>query len=86
MPEPDGSPPSELTGDPCFDAINLLYFYLDQELTETHRVTITAHLESCPDCFATYEFHTELRTVVRRRSITRVPDELRDRIAREIGN
>lgn len=79
------APAAALTGDPCFDAVNLLYYYLDHELTETHRVTITAHIESCHGCLKTYEFHTELKTVVRRRSVTRVPEELRQRIAREIG-
>ncbi len=79
------APVAGLTDDPCFDAVNMLNYYLDQELTETLRLTITRHIESCHGCLKTYEFHTELRTVVRRRSVTRVPAELRERIARELG-
>ncbi len=78
-------PVAELSDDPCFDAINMLNYYLDQELTETIRATITRHIESCHGCLKTYEFHTELRVVVQRRTVTRVPDDLRARIAREIG-
>lgn len=80
------APVAELTDDPCFDAVNMLNYYLDQELTETIRATITRHIESCHGCLKTYEFHAELRIVVQRRSVTRVPDSLRARIAREIGH
>ncbi len=75
----------QLSGDPCFDALNLLYHYLDGELTELHRVTISGHIEFCGSCLSAYDFHAELRTVVRTRSVNRVPDELRSRIARELG-
>ena len=75
----------ELTGDPCFDAVNVLFHYLDGELTEARRTTISTHIEVCGSCLSTYSFQTELRTVVRTRSITKVPDALRARIANELG-
>jgi mycothiol system anti-sigma-R factor len=79
MPEP------RLGGDPCLDALNLLYHYLDNELTEEIRITITTHMQCCDSCLSRYEFHTELHAVLRRRSVQQVPESLRDKIAKELG-
>lgn len=79
------APEPRLGGDPCLDALNLLYHYLDNELTEEIRITITTHMQGCGSCLQRYEFHTELHAVLRRRSVQHVPESLRDKIAKELG-
>jgi mycothiol system anti-sigma-R factor len=48
----------------CNETLRELEAFLDSELsTETH-VAIRAHLEDCPDCLQTFDFHAELKIVV----------------------
>ena len=48
----------------CNDALRELERFLDKELSENARETIHSHLEGCPDCLQTFDFHAELRTVI----------------------
>ena len=73
--------PSRLT-DPCEDALQVLYHFLDGELTDDRRAAIKAHLDSCTTCLGAFDFEVELRQVIICRVQDRVPDELRLRIAR----
>lgn len=68
--------------DPCEEALQALYHFLDGELTEQRRGLIAHHLEQCTTCLGAYDFEVELRQVIVSRVRDRVPDALRLRIAR----
>jgi len=68
-------------GDHCIEAVELLYHYLDGELTNDRRFLIQHHLDDCPPCFAAYDFEMELRIVVREKCRERVPESLVQRVA-----
>jgi len=68
-------------GSHCTEAAELLYHYIDGELTEERRMLISAHLDDCPPCLDAFDFEAELRVVVSERCRDRVPDELRQRVA-----
>ena len=65
----------------CFEAVHLLYHYLDGELTDDRRREIQAHLDDCLPCLEAYDFEAELRMVVARKCKDEVPETLRIRIA-----
>jgi mycothiol system anti-sigma-R factor len=67
--------------DPCEDALQVLYAFLDGELTDDRRESITAHLDTCTTCLGAFDFEVELRQVIICRVQDRVPDSLRLRIA-----
>ena len=64
----------------CIETIELLYEYLDGELTEHHRVVIRRHLEDCPPCLDAFDFEASLRNLVARRCRESVPESLRWRV------
>ena len=66
----------------CDDAVNLLYFYLDGELTDDRRTAITHHLDDCPHCFEAFDFEAELRIVIAQKCRDQVPEQLRIRVQR----
>jgi mycothiol system anti-sigma-R factor len=72
-------------GDDCREAVELLYHYIDGELTEERRVLISHHLDDCPPCMQAFDFELELRVVVSQRCRDRVPETLQGRIARAIA-
>jgi mycothiol system anti-sigma-R factor len=72
-------------GEDCREAVELLYHYIDGELTEQRRVLISHHLDDCPPCMKAFDFEAELRIVVSQRCRERVPDELQQRIAEAIA-
>jgi mycothiol system anti-sigma-R factor len=76
----DGPP-----NDPCTEALQELYTFLDGELTENKRTLISAHLDDCTTCLGAYDFEVELRRVIVSRVQERVPDHLRARIAQQLG-
>lgn len=49
----------------CNDTLRELQLFLDEELSESARHTITAHLGGCPDCLQAFDFHAELRNVIK---------------------
>ena len=65
----------------CIEAVELLYHYLDGELTDERRVQIQSHLDACPPCFEAYDFEAELRIVVRQKCRDHVPETLVMRVA-----
>jgi len=65
----------------CLEAVELLYHYLDGELTDERRVQIQSHLDACPPCFEAYDFEAELRIVVRQKCVDHVPESLMLRVA-----
>jgi len=68
-------------GSRCTEAAELLYSYMDGELTEERRVLIAAHLDACPPCLDAFDFEAELRVIISERCRERVPDHLRQRVA-----
>lgn len=64
----------------CEQALILLYQFIDGELTSERREWITGHLHGCTHCFSAFDFEAELRTVVRSRLQTPMPEGLRGRI------
>jgi mycothiol system anti-sigma-R factor len=68
-------------GSQCFETWELLYHYMDGELTDDRRVFIARHLGDCPPCGGAFEFESELRVVISQRCRDRVPDALRRRVA-----
>ena len=68
-------------GNECIEAAELLYHYIDGELTSERRVLITSHLDGCPPCLDAFDFEAELRTIIAQRCQERVPDQLRRRVA-----
>ena len=49
----------------CKKTLEELETFLDGELTETVRAEIHQHLEGCTDCQSAFEFHYELKVVIR---------------------
>jgi mycothiol system anti-sigma-R factor len=70
----------------CDETIELLYSYLDGELTEERRVEIARHLDMCGPCVDVFGFEAELRKVIADRCKDHVPDTLLDRIAQAIND
>ena len=68
----------------CQRAVHELEGYLDGELDEARREAIRAHLERCKPCGAAAHFELELRQVIADRCRDRVPESLRERIARAL--
>jgi mycothiol system anti-sigma-R factor len=69
----------------CGDAAYELYTFLDGELTDERRREIRRHLDDCPPCFEQFDFEAELRQVIASKCKDTVPEELRRRIADELG-
>ena len=68
----------------CTEAVEVLYHYLDGELTEERRVLIRRHLDDCPPCLDAFDFEAELRVVIAHKCRENVPDHLRLRVAEAI--
>ena len=64
----------------CIETIELLYEYLDGELTEHRRVVIRRHLEDCPPCLDAFDFEASLRGIIAHRCRENVPESLRARV------
>jgi mycothiol system anti-sigma-R factor len=64
----------------CNETIEILYTYLDGELTDERRIVIKRHLDFCPPCLGAFDFESELRQVIADRCKDHVPDALRQRI------
>jgi mycothiol system anti-sigma-R factor len=78
---PDQHHPDKQT---CTEAVEVLYHYLDGELTYERRVTIQQHLDDCPPCLDAFDFEAELRVVIAHKCRERVPDSLRLRVAQAL--
>jgi mycothiol system anti-sigma-R factor len=78
---------AECNDSDCNEALRELDAFLDNELsTETH-VAIRSHLEGCPDCLQTFDFHAELKIVVAKKCLNdEMPPGLMDKIERCFGD
>jgi mycothiol system anti-sigma-R factor len=75
-----------MAGHECDDALHELYGFIDGELTVERRIAIQHHLDDCPPCYEAFDFEAELRVVIARKCTEKVPDALKDRIARALEN
>ena len=48
----------------CEATLKELDVFLDNELSDEARHSITHHLEGCPDCHGAFDFHAELKQVI----------------------
>ncbi len=71
--------------DPCAQALQQMFEYLDGELTDDRRDKIKSHLDFCAPCLQGFDFEAELRTVIARNCQEQVPDSLRQRIQAQLG-
>lgn len=76
-------PPAEHS---CDDAVELIYEYLDGELDVGTLARIEVHLKRCSPCLEAYDFHAELRQVVRAKCSQSMPEELRSRLLRMLAD
>ena len=71
----------------CNETLRELETFLDGELSEDAQASIHDHLGSCMDCLQAFDFHAELRTVIRQKcSNDELPPGLLDRIAACFGD
>lgn len=71
----------EPLGEPCCDdAVERLYEYLDGELDGATVTRIEVHLRRCSPCLEAYDFHEELRQVIRSKCAESMPPEVRARL------
>lgn len=65
----------------CQETLKELERFLDSELPQERAQPILAHLKICSDCQGAYEFHAELRTVIRTKALKdELPDGFLDRL------
>jgi mycothiol system anti-sigma-R factor len=50
--------------DDCNATLREMEAFLDGELTDDASVSLHAHLDGCPDCLQTFDFHAELKSVI----------------------
>jgi mycothiol system anti-sigma-R factor len=68
----------------CTEAVEVLYHFLDGELTTERRLLIQRHLDDCPPCLDAFDFEAELRLTIAHKCREHVPEELRLRVKRAI--
>lgn len=64
----------------CVEAVEVLYHFIDGDLTEERRLLISRHLDDCPPCLDAFGFERELRVVVAQKCRDHVPDSLKKRV------
>ncbi len=71
----------------CTETLEELNRFLDNELPDTLLGSVTSHLGQCTDCQQAFEFHFELRRVIRQKVLTdELPASLREKIASCFGD
>ena len=71
----------------CQGTLDELNRFLDQELSAELRADILDHLQNCTDCQQTFDFHGELKRVVRQKvQSEEMPGTLLEKIASCFGD
>lgn len=71
----------------CKETLQELETYLDSELPHPRVSEIMGHLTTCRDCQGAYEFHAELRTIIRLKAQSdALPDGFIGRLANCFGD
>lgn len=69
----------------CVEVRRGLEVFLDGEMLPAQSSAVRAHLQTCLACQSVQLFQTELRTVVARKALDPMPDDVRARITRALG-
>jgi mycothiol system anti-sigma-R factor len=64
----------------CREVVELLWEYIDAELTPDMTARIRSHLEMCEACYPHYDFQKAFLQFVRRHGTQAAPPALRQRI------
>jgi mycothiol system anti-sigma-R factor len=65
----------------CNETLHELYTFLDGELGPELRSAVQGHLNGCMDCLQVFDFHAELRMVIRAKCVEQqVPPGLMERV------
>jgi mycothiol system anti-sigma-R factor len=71
----------------CQETLKELELFLDSELPKARVEEIMVHLTGCTDCQGAYEFHAELRTIVRAKAKRdHLPEGFTDRLLACFGS
>ena len=71
----------------CYETLRELQTYLDGELPSEVRVVVDEHLLECTDCLQAFDFHAELKQVVRAKAQQdELPPDLLDRLSACLGD
>lgn len=68
----------------CQQALDRLYRFLDGQLDDERKSAIRSHLDSCGHCLEAFSFEAELKSVIARRAVSPVPQDLKERIAMQL--
>jgi mycothiol system anti-sigma-R factor len=68
----------------CREVVELLWEYIDAELTPEREQQVRAHLEACKACYGHYEFQQAFVAFVKRHGAQVAPAELRARVTQSI--
>jgi mycothiol system anti-sigma-R factor len=69
----------------CDDVKRVVYFFLDESLSDGRKHDFEIHLKDCPDCEIRIVIQRKLRSFVRRRlSRVAAPDHLRVRVTQSL--
>lgn len=64
----------------CSEAVDRLWHYLEQELTQDRRAEIEHHLAFCRRCCGELEFARELRRFLKDAARPQLPPDVEDRL------
>jgi len=65
----------------CNETLNELYNFLDGELGPDVRNAVQHHLDDCMDCLQVFDFHAELRQVIKAKCVEQhIPPGLMERV------
>ena len=71
----------------CEDTLREIYRFLDGEVPSEVEHKIHHHLDGCLDCLQAFEFHFELKAVIRAKAqVVDVPPGLLDRVRSCFGD
>lgn len=64
----------------CADFIERIVYLIDNELTESERVEVRGHLDSCNPCLAKYDLQRTVKSLVARSCHEKAPESLREKV------
>lgn len=64
----------------CEEAVERLYEFLDGELDAASMARVEEHLHHCSPCLEAFDFHAQLRSVVRSKCSEQMPTEVKVRL------
>jgi mycothiol system anti-sigma-R factor len=68
----------------CREVVELLWEYIDAELTPERAQVIRMHLDACKACYGHYEFQKAFVEFVKRHGTQVAPPELRDKVLQSL--